>query len=31
MIPSDVEFMVDANMKWGTKDAIWIGQGEDLQ
>ena len=31
MIPRDVEFMVDANMKWDTKDAIWIGQAmEDL-
>ena len=31
MIPRDVEFMVDANMKWGTKDAIWIGRAmEDL-
>ena len=31
LIPSDVEFMVDANMKWDVKDAIWIGQAmEDL-
>jgi L-alanine-DL-glutamate epimerase-like enolase superfamily enzyme len=26
LIPSNIEFMVDANMKWGTKDAIWIGK-----
>ena len=26
LIPSDVEFMVDANMRWDVKDAIWIGK-----
>lgn len=26
LIPSDVEFMVDANMKWDVENAIWIGQ-----
>jgi L-alanine-DL-glutamate epimerase-like enolase superfamily enzyme len=31
LIPSDIEFMVDANMKWDVEDAIAIGQAmEDL-
>lgn len=31
LIPSDIKFMVDANMKWNVQDAIWIGKAmEDL-